>query len=112
MSTTRTELPWTKIESEVTLATIATAKYNHGSKMYIASCNYIAEHIDANKELYPIVVSGVTFKGISGRCSMAMNKMGWVKWREGKYEIPWDGNGGIRKMTVNKTIPTKRNVIL
>ena len=96
MPTIRTPLPWHEIFREIKRAIPLWSQEEYGKHVFTVNCQRLAEYIDTHSEEYPEITRGVTFKGLQGRLSMSMRKMGWDRWtaanRTGKgmkYIIPW-----------------------
>ena len=91
---TRTSLPWSRIAAETKRAVRAFAESEGQRDLHVVNTRRLAEFVDADKEKYPLVTSGVTFKGIQGRLTMSMTRMGWKRWtttaQKGmKFVVPW-----------------------
>lgn len=90
-------LPWEAIQREILAAVVAYAKEGFTKPPFAVNCKHLAEHITCNPDDYPYITHNASFKGINGRVSMGINKMGWTPWTRGntcgggmKYIIPWD----------------------
>ena len=96
MTSTRTALPWTKIEREVKKATKAYAAEVNDPDLFVINCRFLADFIDRHNDEYPTITNEASFKGLQGRVTMAMNRMQWPRWTRQnkcgagmKYIVPW-----------------------
>lgn len=92
---TRTELPWDKIQKEIVSA-LHTMALNQGEEFFVVNVKRIADHVSMTPEEYPTINKGVSHKGIMGRTTMSLLKHGWTKWNNGtrcgtgmKFIVPW-----------------------
>ena len=73
----RTELPWNRINKEVT----ASAK--RITKTQFVSTKKLADYVRDQPEEYPLLNEN-TYKCTIARITMSMKKMGWVSWSSEK----------------------------
>ena len=91
--TTRTALDWSRIARETRHAVRSFAEHE-GNKMFVVNVAWLAGFIDGKDESYPTLLSAVTPKGICGRLTMSMKRMGWKEWtttaqKGRKFVVPW-----------------------
>lgn len=92
---TRTELPWNKIQKEIVSA-LHTMALSQGEEFFVVNVKRIADRVSTTPEKYPLINKGVSHKGIMSRAIISLIKHGWEKWNAGsrcgtgrKFIVPW-----------------------
>ena len=90
-SSTRRELPWADITRQVRRATLAYMNSTFDSPRKYVAVKHVANYLcflePPESIRYPHLC-GQTYRTIATRVTMAMNKMGWVEYSKGVYEVP------------------------
>jgi len=99
----RTELPWSTIISEVRHAVRSYSSSECAKPPYLIDVRDLARYIADHEDTYRVITSHqvnhigvVSYRGVVGRCIEAVKRMGWKKWTQGRYVVPWNEKGELR----------------